>query len=501
MTDTTNSNNPPSDTTIFTMHTYAPELATMFPGNDDLFLNTEWDANNEPENFVLRDVSENFVITNFNPQQDTISLRHDTLATDNITVDATDEGLLYNWDDGSLLLKGIANSSNIVLDIFRPQDYHLSKPEDETLEGGQREDFFDFETGHGKDVIVDFDIEKDVLRLERTKTDFTDVASVIQHSTETSVDGEAGVLINTGGNDSIFLQGLNLGDLASTNLQLGDTDNSNVTPASKSAVPSGTNDNDILIGGEGTDTFVFKAGHGQDTIQNFNFATDRLDLSTTEVDFTSTESVFHNSLETSKDGKQGVLITTGSEDSIFLEGANLGQIFDMNLSLEQQEDGDIINGGINDDTIGAGEGYDTVSAGDGADIVYGGSDNDLVSGDNGDDTLFGGAGSDSVQGGQGNDQLYGGAGHDLLSGGAGADTFFFRAGHGSDKITDFDVEVDTLHLTNTRIDFTDIDSVLKSTIEARLDGIPTLLISTGDDDGVLLQGLTLNDLSSINLVI
>lgn len=501
MTDTTNSNDTPTNEVSYTIHTYAPDLAARFPGNDDLFLNTDWDAKGEAEQFVLRDIEENFTITHFNPQKDTISLRHDTLTTDDISISATDDGLLYSWEGGSLLLKGLSDSSNIDLDIYRPQDYHLSKAEDETLEGGQREDFFDFEVGHGNDTIVNFDIEKDILRLERTKTDFTDVASVLQHSTETSIDGEAGVLINTGGNDSIFLQGMSLGDLASIDLLLGDTDKTNLTPAKKSAEPSGTSDDDILVGEDGADTFVFKAGHGHDTIQNFNFTADTLDLSTTEVDFTSAEGVLHNSLEVTKDGEEGVLISTGTEDSVFLEGANLGQIRNMNLSLETQEAGDNLNGGNDDDTIGASDGDDTVSAGGGDDIVYGRSGNDLISGDQGDDILFGGTGSDSVQGGHGNDQIYGGTGHDSLSGGAGADTFYFKAGHGSDKITDFDVDADTLHLTNTAVDFTDIDSVMENTIEAKIDGVPVLLISTGADEGILLEGMTMADLSSMNLVL
>jgi Ca2+-binding RTX toxin-like protein len=54
------------------------------------------------------------------------------------------------------------------------------------------------------------------------------------------------------------------------------------------------------------------------------------------------------------------------------------------------------------------------------------------------DKLDGGAGADTLNAAGGNDRIIGGLGNDKLTGGAGSDTFFFKAGHGADKITDFE---------------------------------------------------------------
>lgn len=42
---------------------------------------------------------------------------------------------------------------------------------------------------------------------------------------------------------------------------------------------------------------------------------------------------------------------------------------------------------------------------------------------------------------------YGGTGDDTLTGGAGADTFVFAPGDGSDTITDFETDDDTINLS------------------------------------------------------
>jgi serralysin len=89
------------------------------------------------------------------------------------------------------------------------------------------------------------------------------------------------------------------------------------------------------------------------------------------------------------------------------------------------------------------------------DVYNGLGGNDSLLGNWGNDRLNGGTGSDAVTGGGGNDRLIGGAGNDrisgeggrdVMSGGSGLDTFYYTAngniipgaGHGFDRITDFD---------------------------------------------------------------
>jgi serralysin len=100
------------------------------------------------------------------------------------------------------------------------------------------------------------------------------------------------------------------------------------------------------------------------------------------------------------------------------------------------------NGGA--DTLRGGQGNDTLFGGDGNDTLQGGADADKLIGNLGNDRLLGDAGNDSLWGYAGNDLLEGGAGNDSLIGGAGSDRFIFRNGFGTDRVSDFVDNVDTL---------------------------------------------------------
>ncbi len=91
---------------------------------------------------------------------------------------------------------------------------------DDTLAGGTGADAFFFANNHGDDVVSDFSVSEDTLFLANTVTDFTDLASVQAASSEATVGGQAGLLIDTGGGNSVFLEGLTSGDLTADNLSL-----------------------------------------------------------------------------------------------------------------------------------------------------------------------------------------------------------------------------------------------------------------------------------------
>ena len=81
-------------------------------------------------------------------------------------------------------------------------------------------------------------------------------------------------------------------------------------------------------------------------------------------------------------------------------------------------------------------------------VLTGNSGGDTLIGSSGNDTLRGNSGNDSLNGGSGADVLIGGVGADTLNGGAGADAFVFSAAPntGVDRIADFNVTDDTIHL-------------------------------------------------------
>ena len=84
--------------------------------------------------------------------------------------------------------------------------------------------------------------------------------------------------------------------------------------------------------------------------------------------------------------------------------------------------------GAGDDEIVGGYAADTLKAGSGDDRVVGAQGADLLDGGDGDDSLAGGAGADRLDGGAGNDILEGGADEDDVAGNAGDDTL-----HGGDQ--------------------------------------------------------------------
>jgi len=173
---------------------------------------------------------------------------------------------------------------------------------------------------------------------------------------------------------------------------------------------------------------------------------------------------------------------------------------------------DVLGGGTGDDTIDGGGGNDlfyggkdagdtgrndVINGGDGNDIVFGGAGNDVIEGGAGADDLFGGGGNDSVNGGSGNDTLWGGGGNDEFSGGAGEDVFVFASGAGDDEVVDFNVSEDTLRLTGTTTDFTDVESVIAAS--SVVSG--GVLIDLGSGDTVKLNGLSLSDLNDVSFIL
>lgn len=188
---------------------------------------------------------------------------------------------------------------------------------------------------------------------------------------------------------------------------------------------AGTDDDDILVGRRGSQTFT--GGAGDDTLSGGQ-DDDRL-----------------------SGGRGDDLLNGGTGDDVLLGGWG----------------NDVLNGGAGRDyasfqgprpvkvdlaltgpqNTGQGvdqlSGIENVATGAGNDRVYGDSRTNVLKGGAGDDLLVGRNGRDQLFGGPGDDILIGGAGGDRLTGGAGSDTFVFRNHFDSgryfnlDRITDF----------------------------------------------------------------
>ncbi|MDB0568963.1 calcium-binding protein [Ralstonia solanacearum] len=232
----------------------------------------------------------------------------------------------------------------------------------------------------------------------------------------------------------------------------------------------GGSGNDHLSGNEGSDTYVFNAGWGQDTINNYDTSSGRSDTITFGTGIATSD------ILATRSGEDLILSLRNSSDKITVQyyfsgdGAGAyrvdlirfadGTSWDVaavkalvqvptsgadNLYGYASDDvlngldgNDTLRGYGGNDTLRGDAGADTLYGGDGNDTVDGGADNDYLYGENGDDSLLGGAGNDTLYGGSGNDTLEGGAGNDYLSGEGGSDTYVFNSGWGQDTINNYD---------------------------------------------------------------
>jgi Ca2+-binding RTX toxin-like protein len=158
------------------------------------------------------------------------------------------------------------------------------------------------------------------------------------------------------------------------------------------------------------------------------------------------------------------IVGTSDADVIFLD--RLGHDTPRLINVRQ------ISGGAGNDlidltstrfmysavTLDGGNGNDWLLGNSGGDRLFGLSGHDRLKGYGGNDQLSGGANNDHLYGGRGNDKPIGGSGHDYLygqfgkdtlTGGRGNDKFVFDVAptkSNMDKITDFSVKYDSIHL-------------------------------------------------------
>ena len=275
--------------------------------------------------------------------------------------------------------------------------------------------------------------------------------------------------------------------------------------------------NDHLEGGYlGSDTYVFQAGHGHDTVKDYT----REDGQTDTLRFAGANAA---NARFSREGDDLVVKAYGDGDQVVVKDyfydadysryrfqfddrtLETADIAKQGFEFGGSDAGERINGWVTDDvihgrggddrisgyggndTIYGNEGNDTLFGDDGNDTVHGGSGNDTLSGGNGDDALHGDEGDDVLSGNDGTDVLDGGAGNDHLEGGyLGSDTYVFQAGHGHDTVKDYareDSQTDTLRFAGA------------NAANARFsrEGDDLVVKAYGDGDQVVVKDYFYND--------
>ncbi|WP_226576523.1 calcium-binding protein [Acuticoccus sediminis] len=245
----------------------------------------------------------------------------------------------------------------------------------------------------------------------------------------TPVEPPAASTVPTPGNDSILGTDADerIEALAGADTVFGEGgDDRLVGRKGADSLDGGTGD-DSLFGGEYHDTLV--GGDGDDLLMG-QAGYDRL----------------------FGDDGSDVLYGGAGNDTIF-GGAQSDRLFGDSGDdyLDGGRGNDALNGGSGNDYLDGGLGYDAISGGNGNDTIFGGNGNDTLSGDRGNDTVFGGRGIDIIDGGRGDDVLNGELGADTLTGGQGRDTFIIADNGSVDTITDFEIGVDTIDMSDAVI--------------------------------------------------
>ena len=245
---------------------------------------------------------------------------------------------------------------------------------------------------------------------------------------------------------------------------------------------------DVLQGGNGSDTYRWGLGAGQDVIDD-GVSTVGNDTVLIAAGLVPADLLFGRSgndlIVRPRSGTDSLKVvnhfTTGSIESLVFDGGLTWSAADIALHItnELTDGADTFNGTAGDDYIDGKGGADLIHGQGGNDQITGGSGNDTLYGDAGDDLLIGGENIDTLTGGDGNDTLdgRGDSAIDSLTGSNGADTYLFGRGSGADVITDggTDSGIDVL-----RLDAGITQSNVKFDATGQAEGLRLRIIGTGD---------------------
>ncbi|MEM7663982.1 MAG: calcium-binding protein [Pseudomonadota bacterium] len=302
--------------------------------------------------------------------------------------------------------------------------------------GGGGSDTFSFTSGDDQDVILDFEIARDVIDISSVEIAFVDV--VIG-----SYSGGASISYDPGTVDPgiIWMPGIDHASLTFANF---------LTSANAHPVIQGTDGNDNLLGSIADDEI--DGGLGNDSIW----------------------------------GGAGVDTMLGGQgnDRFFVE-----HVDDVVIEFANEGSDDLITTSVSYtlpdhvEDIGT-DSYEAVD-------LTGNALANWMTGNDAANVLHGQDGADRLQGLEDSDVLVGGLGNDILEGGVNdgaVDTFVFMHGDGIDTILDFEIGVDRIDLSGTGLSFADIALVdTGSTIQVRYDLVDfsdIIVINGADSDSL-----------------
>uniref|UniRef100_UPI0028DD17E2 calcium-binding protein n=1 Tax=Campylobacter rectus TaxID=203 RepID=UPI0028DD17E2 len=347
---------------------------------------------------------------------------------------------------------------------------------DDNLEGREGSDIYIFGKGDGHDMV--YSDEKDTIKLKEgiskddidiQKLNDKDLRILIKQTGDSMTvhnifsKDYPGSIGKIEFSDGSFIDSENIKKIASNNsVFCVDASNSTLDGSSENDtlygddrdnrmhgiagddVLIGGKGNDSLSGGEGADTYIFGKGDGNDTIYadgndivKFKEGITKDDILITRdyndlmIKFKNSDdsikisNMLYENIDDADDNSQGIKAIEFSDgSSLSLEDIRKIALADKDSTgrgnrIYGFNSDDIINGGLEGETIKAKGG------------------NDIVSGNGGDDIILGGKGNDTLIGGEGNDtyEYHLGDGNDTIDNtGGGNDTLFFAYGISKNSI-------------------------------------------------------------------
>lgn len=174
-----------------------------------------------------------------------------------------------------------------------------------------------------------------------------------------------------------------------------------------------------LEGDEGSDTYVFGRGYGEDWVYQYHVTPGSVDtvrmlpgVAPNDIGFTRVSSDLHVSISGTSDD----LVILGWYDSDLYKVDRVQ--FDNGVAWDAAVLAEMTALLVNN--------------------IFGTEQSDYLTGTSGNDTIQGLAGSDTLIADAGDDILNGGTGNDSLNGGAGSDIYVFQRGDGRDSVEDYD---------------------------------------------------------------
>lgn len=376
-----------------------------------------------------------------------------------VTIASSFTGTITPADDIYLSKGKISNVSTIdasnvagkVLIVGNSKANTIIGGKNSTLEGGKGNDVFVYsggkltisDYGNGTDkislgsaVYKNYSINDDDVILGFGSGNSLTVADSAEKPI-TLVEGKNST-VNVYSKDAIFNSSMTSATLSGNTFDASDysklvtisaansSKNVKITGNAKANVIIGGNGNDTFTGGEGKDTFIYN-GKGADVITDYA-VDDKISLDTglrlSDVSVNGQDATLSfaesGTLKLVGVGDKKVTVV---ETSINAKGKKVSKsniyIFEDKKIFDANKTAITITGNNFD-----AESYSTLAT--------------IVASNDSDVTISGNSKNNVIIGGNGDDSLWGGVGNDILMGGNGTDVFVYKPGEGKDTITDYE---------------------------------------------------------------